>query len=81
MIEPVAMFIVYTTADRSSNQAVMYSAAAPVRPFGCTCVIPVDGLIACGDYEHEFTLHQFTNLPVGTAEKFRIREFGKIKLA
>jgi hypothetical protein len=43
--------------------------------------IPVDGLIACGDYEHEFTLHQFTILPGGAAEKFRITEFDKIKIA
>jgi hypothetical protein len=35
----------------SSNQAVMYTATAAVRPFGYTCVIPVDGLIARGDYE------------------------------
>jgi nicotinamidase-related amidase len=65
----------------SSNQAVMYTATAAVRPFGYTCVIPVDGLIARGDYEHEFTLHQFTILPGGAAEKFRITEFDKIKLA
>jgi nicotinamidase-related amidase len=64
----------------SSNQAVMYTATAAVRPFGYTCVIPVDGLIARGDYEHEFTLHQFTILPGGAAEKFRITEFDKIKL-
>ena len=65
----------------ASNQAVMYTATAAVRPFGYTCVIPVDGLIARGDYEHEFTLHQFTILPGGAAEKFRITEFDKIKIA
>ena len=54
----------------SSNQAVMYTAT--VRPFGYDCVIPVDGLIARGDYEHEFTLHQFTILPGGAAQKFKI---------
>jgi nicotinamidase-related amidase len=65
----------------SSNQAVLYTATAAVRPFGYTCIIPVDGLIARGDYEHEFTLHQFTILPGGAAEKFRITEFDKIKIA
>jgi nicotinamidase-related amidase len=65
----------------SSNQAVMYTATAAVRPFGYICVIPVDGLIARSDYEHEFTLHQFTILPGGAAEKFRITEFDKIKFA
>jgi hypothetical protein len=39
-------------------------------------VIPVDGLIARGDYEHEFTLHQFIILP-----KFKITQFDKIKMA
>lgn len=65
----------------SSNQAVMYTATAAVRPFGYICVIPVDGLIARSDYEHEFTLHQFTILPGGAAEKFRITEFDKIKIS
>jgi nicotinamidase-related amidase len=65
----------------SSNQAVMYTATAAVRPFGYICVIPVDGLIARSDYEHEFTLHQFTILPGGAAEKFRITEFEKISFA
>ena len=65
----------------SSNQAVMYTATAAVRPFGYTCIIPVDGLIARSDYEHEFTLHQFTILPGGAAEKFKITEFDKITIA
>ena len=62
-----------------SNQAVLYTATAAARPFGYDVVIPVDGLIARGDYEHEFTLHQFTILPVGAAEKFKITEFDKIR--
>ncbi len=41
----------------------------------------VGRLIGRGDYEHEFTLHQFTILPGGTAEKFRITEFDKLKIA
>ncbi len=65
----------------SSNQAVLYTATAAARPFGYDVVIPVDGLIARGDYEHEFTLHQFTILPGGAAEKFKITEFDKIKFA
>jgi hypothetical protein len=45
------------------------------------CLIPVDGLIARGDYEHEFTLNQFTILPGGGAQKFKITQFDKIKMA
>jgi hypothetical protein len=44
-------------------------------------MIPMDGLIACGDYINEFTLHQFTILPAGAAHKFRITQFDKIKIA
>ncbi|HEY2987865.1 MAG TPA: isochorismatase family protein [Candidatus Binatia bacterium] len=65
----------------SSNQAVLYTATAAARPFGYEVVIPVDGLIARGDYEHEFTLHQFTILPGGAAEKFKITEFDKIRFS
>jgi len=64
----------------SSNQAVLYTATAAARPFGYDVVIPVDGLIARGEYEHEFTLHQFTILPGGAAQKFKITEFDKIRL-
>jgi hypothetical protein len=42
--------------------------------------VPVDGLIAYGDYKHEFTLHQFTILPGGAAEKFKITQFDKINI-
>jgi nicotinamidase-related amidase len=65
----------------ASNQAVLYTATAAARPFGYEVVIPVDGLIARGEYEHEFTLHQFTILPGGAAEKFKITEFDKIKFS
>lgn len=65
----------------ASNQAVMYTATAAVRPFGYDAVIPVDGLIARSEYEHEFTLHQFTILPGGAAQKFKITQFDKIKFA
>ena len=61
-------------------RASTYTATAAVRPVGYECVIPVDGLIARGDYEHEFTLHQFTILPGGAAQKFKITQFDKIRI-
>ncbi len=67
-------------AGASSNQAVLYTATAAVRPFGFDVIIPVDGIIARGDYEQEFTLHQFTILPGGAAEKFTISRFDLIKI-
>jgi nicotinamidase-related amidase len=64
----------------SSNQAVLYTATAAARPFGYDVVIPADGLIARGEYQHEFTLYQFTILGAGVAQKFKITEFDKIRL-
>jgi hypothetical protein len=43
--------------------------------------VPVDGLIARDDYEHKFTWHQFTILPGSAAQKFKITQFDKIKMA
>jgi nicotinamidase-related amidase len=62
----------------SSNQAVLYTATSAARPFGYDVVVPTDGLIARGEYQHEFTLYQFTILGAGVAQKFRITEFDKI---
>lgn len=68
------------TAGASTNQAVLYTATAAARPFGYDVVIPVDGVIARGDYEQEYSLHQFTILP-NVANKFKITTFDKIRLA
>ncbi len=64
----------------SSNQAVLYKETAAVRPFGFDVIIPVDGLISRGYYENEYTLHQFTILPAGAAEKFKITQFDRITI-
>lgn len=61
----------------SSNQAVLYTATSAARPHGYDVIIPLDGIIARGDYETEYTLHQFTVLS-GAASKFRFTEFDRI---
>jgi hypothetical protein len=43
--------------------------------------LPEVGSVARSDYEHEFTLHRFTILSGGAAEKFRITQFDKITIA
>ncbi|MFQ5682386.1 MAG: cysteine hydrolase family protein [Candidatus Binatia bacterium] len=65
-------------AGAATNQAVLYTATAAVRPLGYDVIIPEDGTIARGDYEHEYAIHQFTILPGGAAKKFKITEFSKI---
>jgi hypothetical protein len=47
---------------------------------GGSDVIAVDATVARGDYKHEFTLHQFTILPAGAAQKFKITQFDKINV-
>ncbi len=37
------------------------------------CLIPVDSLIARGDYEDEFTLHEFTILPAAPHRNSKTR--------
>ena len=61
----------------SSNQAVLYTATSAARPHGYEIIIPMDGIIARGDYEHEYTLHQFTVLS-GAASKFKFTELNRI---
>lgn len=61
----------------SSNQAVLYTATSAARPHGYDIIIPMDGIIARGAYEHEYTLHQFTVLS-GAASKFRFTELDRI---
>ncbi len=61
----------------SSNQEVLYTATSAVRPLGYNAIIPLDGLIAHGEYEHEYTLHQFTVLS-GVADKFTFTELDRI---
>jgi len=68
-------------AGASTNQAVLYTATAAVRPFGYDVIIPEDGTIAKGDYEHEYAIHQFTILPAGVAQRIKITEFGKINFS
>jgi hypothetical protein len=70
----------------SSDQARLeiHNFGEPRPPLHCppakNCAISVDGLIARADYEHEFTLHQFTILPGGAAQKFEITQFDKINI-
>jgi len=61
----------------SSNQAVLYTATSAARPHGYDVIIAMDGIIARGDYETEYTLHQFTVLS-GAASKFRFTELDRI---
>jgi len=40
----------------------------------------MNGVIARGDHEHEFTLYQFTILTAGAAQKFKMTQFNRINI-
>lgn len=51
-------------------------ATAAVRPFGYTCVIPIDGLVARGAYEHDLTapIHHPPGRRRGEVSDHRVRQ-------
>jgi len=40
----------------------------------------MNGIVTRRDCEHEFTLHQFTILPAGAAQKFKITQFDRVNI-
>jgi nicotinamidase-related amidase len=44
----------------ATNNAVLYSVTSATRNRAYEVVLPLDGTVAAGDYEYEYTLHQFT---------------------
>jgi nicotinamidase-related amidase len=51
---------------RSTNVAVMYTATTAARVHKLHVVIPMDGVAAKSDYEHQYALHQLNNIPRGS---------------
>lgn len=47
----------------SANGAVLYTATSAVRNYGYDIVIPLDGTVAAGDYEYEYSMHQYFVVP------------------
>lgn len=50
----------------ATNVAVMYTATTAARVYKYNVVIPMDGVTAASDYEHEYALHQLHALPAGS---------------
>jgi len=46
-----------------TNVAVLYTCSAAVRVYDYTVVLPLDGVNAHTQYEHEYAIHQFTIQP------------------
>ncbi|MDP2718273.1 MAG: isochorismatase family protein [Dehalococcoidia bacterium] len=61
-----------------SNIAVMYTATHAARALNYRVIVPVDGLAALTEYEHEYTLYQLSVLPGGASERFTFTTLDQI---
>ena len=63
----------------STNAAVLYTATSAARMHRYNVVIPMDGVNAAMQYEHEYSLHQFTVLPSEANKLFQFTRLSMIK--
>jgi len=62
----------------STNAAVLYTATSAARMHRYGVVIPMDGVNAATQYEHEYSLHQFTVLPSEANKLFQFTRLSMI---
>ncbi len=55
----------------ATNFAVLYTATTAARIHRYEVVIPLDGVNAKGQYEHEYAIHQLSILPASANKQFR----------
>jgi nicotinamidase-related amidase len=63
----------------ATNFAVLYTATTAARMFRYDVVIPLDGVNAKRNYEHEYAIHQMTILPASAHKQFRFTNLGMIE--
>jgi nicotinamidase-related amidase len=63
----------------ATNFAVLYTATTAARMFRYDVVVPLDGVNAKRDYEHEYAIHQMTILPASACKQFRFTKLGMIE--
>ena len=63
----------------ATNFAVLYTATTAARVFRYEVVLPLDGVNAKREYEHEYAIHQMTILPASSHERFRFTKLGMIE--
>jgi hypothetical protein len=64
----------------ATNFAVLYTATTAARIFRYNVVIPLDGVNAKRNYEHEYAIHQMTILPASAHKQFRFTKLGMIAI-
>ena len=55
----------------ATNIAVLYTATTAMRIHKYNVVLPMDGVIADTQYEHEYALHQLSSLPTAVTNPVR----------
>ncbi len=64
----------------ATNVAVLYTATTAARLFRYDVVIPLDGVNAKRNYEHEYAIHQLTILPASVHKQFRFTRLEMIAI-
>jgi len=65
----------------ATNFAVLYTATTAARIYRYDVVIPLDGVNARRQYEHEYAIHQMTILPASAHKQFRFTKLRMIEFA
>ena len=63
----------------ATNFAVLYTATTAARIYKYDVVIPLDGVNAKRNYEHEYAIHQMTILPASAHKQFRFTKLGMVE--
>ena len=63
----------------STNIAVLYTCSTAARVHNFEIVLPLDGINTRTQYEHDYSIHQFTVLPHDASKKFHFTELSLIR--
>lgn len=61
-----------------TNIAVLYTSSTAARVYGYDVIVPLDGVNAHTQYEHEYAIHQLTVLPRNVNEQFHFSTLSNI---
>jgi len=61
-----------------TNVAVLYTATAAARVHRYNVIIPLDGVNAKTQYEHEYAIHQLSILPAGAGDRIQFTNLSMI---
>jgi len=65
----------------ATNFAVLYTATTAARVYSYDVVIPLDGVNAKRQYEHEYAIHQMTILPASAHKQFRFTKLNMMEFS